>query len=159
MITTRDIEWSVGFLEGEGHFHHGLGPRGGSEIGAGQVQRHPLDRLQRLFGGSIRLRKAQGKWQPCYIWTLCGPAARGVAMTLYSLMSPRRRGQIARMLLRWRGTRPRAEHRTHCPSGHPYAGDNLVVYPGKKGSTQRVCRTCRRAANAKSKARPRVNCR
>ncbi len=27
--------------------------------------------------------------------------------------------------------------KTHCPSGHPYAGDNLIVFGGS-----RMCRTC-----------------
>lgn len=39
-------------------------------------------------------------------------------------------------------------HKTHCPAGHPYEGDNLYVKPGGK----RTCRTCRRAQKrAKSK--------
>ena len=29
-------------------------------------------------------------------------------------------------------------HSTHCPEGHPYSGDNLIVLP-----TQRSCRACR----------------
>lgn len=37
------------------------------------------------------------------------------------------------------------EHRvkTHCPSGHPYAGDNLYIQTKKSGKTQRVCKACR----------------
>ena len=35
--------------------------------------------------------------------------------------------------------------KTHCPSGHPYAGDNLYTDP--KG--QRFCRTCKRQASRK----------
>ena len=34
-------------------------------------------------------------------------------------------------------------NRTHCPKGHPYAGDNLVIRRGK-----RECRACRRAGQA-----------
>lgn len=33
---------------------------------------------------------------------------------------------------------------THCPGGHPYAGENLRVTP----TGRRVCRTCQRAATA-----------
>ncbi len=32
--------------------------------------------------------------------------------------------------------------KTHCPSGHPYSGDNLYVHGGK-----RYCRSCSRASS------------
>ena len=34
--------------------------------------------------------------------------------------------------------------KTHCPAGHPYAGDNLYVRRHPDGRTERRCRTCRR---------------
>jgi hypothetical protein len=37
--------------------------------------------------------------------------------------------------------------KTHCPQGHPYAGDNLSVW---KNGRQRVCKTCH---NARERAR------
>lgn len=40
--------------------------------------------------------------------------------------------------------------RTHCPSGHPYSGDNLRVYKGK-----RVCRQCAADARDRTRARQR----
>lgn len=42
-----------------------------------------------------------------------------------------------------RGVGPSAVHaqKTHCPEGHPYAGNNLYVHP-RKG--YRVCRACGR---------------
>ena len=38
--------------------------------------------------------------------------------------------------------------KTHCPEGHPYEGDNLVVRRDPSGKTQRRCRTC---VNAKAR--------
>jgi hypothetical protein len=38
--------------------------------------------------------------------------------------------------------------KTHCPAGHPYAGENLVQYGGR-----RSCRTCRREGWARYRAR------
>lgn len=47
--------------------------------------------------------------------------------------------------------------KTHCPHGHPYEGDNLIVRRRPDGGEMRVCRTCSVAAGrktyAKSKAR------
>lgn len=39
--------------------------------------------------------------------------------------------------------------KTHCPQGHAYQGDNLVMY----GDGVRRCRTCRTAAKRESYAR------
>jgi len=33
--------------------------------------------------------------------------------------------------------------KTHCPQGHPYTGDNLYLYRGRKGRIWRGCRVCR----------------
>lgn len=46
---------------------------------------------------------------------------------------------------------------THCPAGHEYAGDNLVIAPTSTGGTARRCRTCRREqARARIAHNPRV---
>lgn len=47
------------------------------------------------------------------------------------------------------GARNRAK--THCPAGHPYAGDNLIVMP----NGERRCRTCRRAIRRRFSERAR----
>jgi hypothetical protein len=43
--------------------------------------------------------------------------------------------------------------RTHCPEGHPYEGDNLLVIRGGKA---RDCRLCANARNRKNRERLRV---
>jgi hypothetical protein len=47
-------------------------------------------------------------------------------------------------------TRKRSGHlrKTHCPSGHPYSGDNLRTVE-VSGGIGRLCITCRRAAQRK----------
>lgn len=45
--------------------------------------------------------------------------------------------------------------KTHCPKGHPYEGDNLLITKEANGSPSRTCRACRkvvwtRANNARS---------
>lgn len=42
-----------------------------------------------------------------------------------------------------RANRRRRPEITHCPKGHPYAGDNLYIYPNGKA---RSCRACKRQA-------------
>lgn len=87
----KDLYWVAGFLEGEGTFGHNKLPNGhyGVRVVVGQVQREPLDRLARLLGGRIYWRGDR-----IHQWVVTGGRARGVMLTLYPLMSPRRQTQI-----------------------------------------------------------------
>jgi len=100
--TPNELHWAAGFLEGEGTF----GFRGATAaIHAAQTDNLvPLGRLLALFGGSITthrqgssrrrgLRARDGE-----MWTVRGSRARGVMMTLYSILSPRRQQQICKAL-------------------------------------------------------------
>jgi len=93
-----DLAWAAGFLEGEGSFI-----RDGriAAAQAGDQVPDPLIRLQQLFGGSITKREPRsdvlGK-QRQWVWTVCGPRARGVMMTIYTFMSSRRKMQIRSVL-------------------------------------------------------------
>ncbi len=89
--TARDLEWAAGFLEGEGCFRRSWPGKGGTEhVSASQKIREPLEKLQTFFGGSIGPDRIGGT----YRWQVYGPRARGVSMTLYSLLSNRRQKQI-----------------------------------------------------------------
>ena len=94
--TARDLEWAAGFLEGEGSFTMGKpGQRIGQRVMAVQVNPEPLLRLQRLFGGGFSpIRRQRSEQQEAFAWRVCGARARGVMMTLYLLLSQRRREQI-----------------------------------------------------------------
>ena len=89
----RDLAWAAGFLEGEGSFS-----KGSNRVSASQCQREPLDRLAEMFGGTVRERKdrTERPWhqQQIHQWDVSGSRARGVMMTIYLFMSPRRRSQI-----------------------------------------------------------------
>lgn len=88
--TVRDLEWAAGFLEGEGSFS----PSARSHrVAASQNTREPLERLQRLFGGSICANTTTNN---VLVWQTYGSRARGVAFTLYPLLSMRRQAQINR---------------------------------------------------------------
>lgn len=98
--SVRDLEWAAGFLEGEGSF--GLtsptryGTRG-QRVSCRQVQKEPVLKLQFLFGGSLCLVTPltnKLSVRPIWDWTAYGKRARGLMMTLYSLMSEQRKHQI-----------------------------------------------------------------
>lgn len=89
----RDIAWAAGFLEGEGSF---CGRAGCERISAVQVNQEPIQRLVALFGGRVRqYKRNHPNWKPVWNWYASGTRARGIMMTLYPLMSHKRRATIA----------------------------------------------------------------
>jgi len=99
-LTTADLHWTAGFLEGEGSFGRG---GSGLTMQASQVQKEPLEKLHRLFGGDLHLQKdKRHNHSDCWYWTLSSRAAAATMMTLYTLMSIRRKQQIEQRLSSWK---------------------------------------------------------
>lgn len=95
--TREQLFWIAGFFEGEAWF--GRGRDHCARVTVNQVQKAPLNTLLDLLGGSLYhhpnpLPRQQDKHQ----WSAWGSRARGIMMTVYSLMSPRRQWQIRRAL-------------------------------------------------------------
>ncbi len=98
----KELYWAAGFLDGECSIDlHGNGktkdhihPR----IAARQNEKEPLDKLQRLFGGTIgsvnqrsnKLAKQSHIWN----WSVTGARAIGVMLTIFSMLTEKRRTQI-----------------------------------------------------------------
>jgi hypothetical protein len=98
--STPDLHWVAGFIEGEGTFYKNNTNSQGIKVS--QVQKQPLEKLLSLLGGSLRKHKASTRpsrvSQGSYYWYVGGARARGIMLTLYSLMSPKRKLQIQRAL-------------------------------------------------------------
>jgi hypothetical protein len=141
-LSIKDLYWVAGFLEGEGTFYYNVGRL---IIQAPQVQREPLEKLQKILGGNIsnRTRYAELNRSPIYVWYIGGSKAAGAMMTLFPLMSPKRKIQISGALTLWK-TRPGRMwkgYRTHCINGHKWTPKNTKY---KKCGTKkyRCCITC-----------------
>jgi hypothetical protein len=97
-----DIAWAAGFIEGEGSITRSTAVKGCNteRIQVRQMNREPLEKLQRLFGGRISVvhpkttRLIGGVPKPINNWGIYGSMARGVMMTIYTFMSAYRRQQI-----------------------------------------------------------------
>jgi hypothetical protein len=154
MIQARDLHWAAGFLEGEGCFDDDTG-RGLARTHVGQCQREPLERLQSLFGGSIRIhRRAHGNRKTYHMWRLSGA---GLLLTMYGLMSPRRKQQIRKALRVWRSIPPHNGKRRCCKRGHEFTVENTFRWRNnKRGDTQRRCRACRNQERARLARRVRI---
>ncbi len=135
MIQTKELYWSAGFLEGEGSVSYNTTVR----MTACQVQLEPLSRLRGLFGGAICLSKMRDS--KIFAWALQGINAAGLLMTIYPLMSPRRKLQFLHVLARWRAAQVSTKYRLKCKHGHPFDSP-----PG----APRSCSICHRAHNLKA---------
>ena len=96
--TIHDLYWAAGFLEGEGTF---VRPE---RVAARQKNPESLHRLSRFFGGKVTFvrqgEKPLANFPNAAIWNwqISGSQARGVMMTLFSLMPAWRKSQIKRAL-------------------------------------------------------------
>lgn len=162
MLTRADLLWTAGFLEGEGSFMADRGTRKqqvkhGVSVAACQVQAWPLMKLKRLVGGSVypvdRCRKL-GQSLYCR-WRVSGPTAAGLCMTLYSMMSPRRKRQIRSALQWWGLGSVSHKYKAYCKYGHSFNEENTrhVKY---SNNLRRVCRTCERRVGAAKREKRRA---
>ena len=139
-ITSAQLSWVAGFLEGEGSFV--ANARNGSiTMAAAQKQLEPVARLQHLVGGAVHQYFHAARKIDYHKWTLNGSHAIALAFTLYTLMSPRRREQIRTMIRIWQ-QRPGRNNalKKSCPRGHEYTPENTYLM----GGNHRGCRECYR---------------
>lgn len=91
-VTTEEIAWVAGFLEGEACFSP---TRDSCMIQVAQVQRWPLTKLQQIFGGRVKIRHNSGfTKRDIWFWQVSGERARRVARAVLPYMSPKRRRKI-----------------------------------------------------------------
>lgn len=94
--TTADLYWVAGLLEGEGYFTKSPTSQC---LGCEMTDRDVLAKVQALLGGTIDATPRQrNNGKPIYRWRAYGTRARGIAMTLFTLLGPRRQGQILEAL-------------------------------------------------------------
>lgn len=142
MVSAVDLAWAAGFLEGEGSFVRKNVKGGTVTISCPQVDAEPLERLRQSFGGSITLAHPPGR-NAIRTWRVHGHNAASVMMTLYGLMSARRRERIRECLVQWRASGVPCRFRTKCLRGHEYALSQ------KNGRSRRHCRTCNRESKSR----------
>lgn len=149
----KDIYWAAGFIDGEGSFCEN-----GRTIciSAVQVDKWHLDKLLKLFGGymSIETRK-EVTGRVYHVWRAYGHRAAGIMMTLYSLLSPRRKQRVKELLKAWL-KKPMRSIRggwsSYCIHGH-LLKDN--IYISSKGA--RGCKSCKSESRKRYYERKKLN--
>lgn len=111
MISTLDLHWLAGLLEGEGYF--------GADKDCNTVimlQMNDLDVVARaatlLNGSSAIYQRAptHGRKKYSYLISVRGSMAAGWMFTLFALLGVRRRGQIVKAIARFKTKRRRPWH-------------------------------------------------
>jgi hypothetical protein len=101
-ISTKDIIWLAGLLEGEAYF--GL-KRGYPEIILSMADKDIIERAALLFGSNLQnpiLRsKKNPKWKDAWRTSVNGRNATAWMMMIYSLMGQRRREKIKSVIAGW----------------------------------------------------------
>lgn len=144
MRSTIELAWAAGFLEGEGSFLN----YGSPSVTAAQVHPEPIERLNRMFPGTVSQRKTHGfSDKTITVWKANSGLSVEIMMTLYTLMSPKRKGEIEVCLDRWKQSRLMKRRGTgKCGRGHSLTPENVYIVQGKYQKC-RACRTLRKRNN------------
>jgi hypothetical protein len=150
-LSSLQIAWLAGLLEGEGCFSKG-GPSGGTRRPDGRQRQitvtlamtdcDVVQRVADMLGTRVGLKSipADGR-QKQYMCRIYSSRAAAWMMTLYSFLGERRRARVRELLAYWR-TQPIANaNKQHCPLGHAF-----IRSLRRRGVWRRICRVCERQA-------------
>jgi len=107
MPTNEDIAWAAGFYEGEGSPQNCNSRRLGKGRGSlmaimPQTNKEPLEKMQRLFGGSLfptNAYKQNENWNQAFQLCIASTKAKIFFNAIYPYLSEKRRFQILRAFM------------------------------------------------------------
>jgi hypothetical protein len=143
----EQLAWAAGLFEGEGCFNAHRRSDGQYSVQARLAMTD--EDVVRRFAAIVGLGRVYGPIsrqsgrKPTYDWA--SGDARDVCAVIKLLLpwlGNRRTAKAAEVAEIAAAIGPKHSDRTHCPKGHPYAGENLRLYVGQDGATARICRTC-----------------
>jgi hypothetical protein len=147
-----ELAWAAGFFDGEGSTSLQRDKRSvlsWTRVSVTQVNVEHLRRFMRAVGGIGKVydpyEKRGGRSQ-C-IWSVNGCRAKEVLMMLWPYLTGEKKTQAEAVIAAERNTgKADWARRTHCPQGHPYSGDNLIIQKpyGHKTGGGRLCRECQK---------------
>lgn len=150
----EQFAWAAGLFEGEGCFNaFRRRSKWGVQVRLAMTDEDVVRRFAAIMGvGPVRApRQQRPDWKPIFEWYVQDASdVVAVIERLLPWLGDRRRAKALEVAQVAASIGPRNAERTHCPNGHPYAGDNLLIE--RPDGTGRRCRTCR---NEQSRQRAR----
>lgn len=159
-----DIEtgWAAGLFEGEGclNAYQRAGGKWQVQARLAMTDQDVVRRFAEVMGvGSLRgpICSERDNHKPMYEWYVqSAPGVLRVISLLLPMLGTRRRTRAIEVAQVAMSIAPHNGDRTHCPSGHAYAGRNLVIE--QRGErTVRRCRTCDNRRSRERQRRRRAN--
>lgn len=145
MITIKEIAWLAGILEGEGHFE--TLNRGSSypRINLAMTDLDVVIRVAEITGAdTVRLKPNAAGVKLQYQTRIYGAKAIQWCMTLYPLMSERRKQRIREILAAWRAaTSGRRSYKRHILNG-PH--DARIIWQRIGSSSENLAKSVRALA-------------
>lgn len=147
MNRQHELAWAAGLFEGEGSIH--AAEKRGRYCPGVQVGMTDQPVVQHLFEvmrfGAVYgpYAKRKPNWKPCVTWQATGWTAFHRTRSMFEgYLGERRTAKFEEIaLLEQPPLKNQNTAKTHCPQGHPYRGENLII----NSQGRRVCRTCERA--------------
>lgn len=154
MITTANLYWAAGIMEGEGWF--GCSKDKGAEKGLvaalTMTDVDVIDRFASIFTFGTRSERLLPSGKIAYKWSATHQSkTAGFMMTLFPLMGSRRQVKILQVLESWKARALPKKVWSHCKNGHELSGGNLkIVQEGVY--TKRRCIECGKLRQQKHRA-------
>ena len=150
MATDAELAWAAGLFGGEGTWGVYGQTRGTvmAQAALGMTDRDAVERFCRIVGlGTVHVRANQrGNRKTVYVWSIGkASAVRSVIEMFRPWLCQRRMERGDEILRLIAHIKPHNKDRTHCPQGHPYSGDNLLVteiHRVRGTGLVRRCRAC-----------------
>lgn len=163
MSSDAEIAWAAGLFEGEGSWGVYGQTRGTvmATAALGMTDRDVVEKFHRIVGvGAVHVRTTErANHKTMHVWTVGkAESVRGLVEMFRPWLGSRRLERADEVLRLIAHIKPHNKDRTHCPQGHAYSGDNLLVTEihRKRGpGLVRRCRACLRL-DSRGRARQRL---
>ncbi len=159
---SEQIAWAAGLFEGEGcwNAYQRREKNGKMQVQArlAMTDEDVVDRFAAVVGfGTVRrnvIRRPGSTDKPLTEWyTQRRDTVRALIVMFLPYMGERRSARALAILDL--GEAHPLNERTHCPKGHPYEGENLVLEPIKRGDREYFARRCKICRTEQSRERAR----
>jgi len=158
--TREQIAWAAGLFDGEGCINaYRRKTKWGVIVRLDMTDEDVVQRFAAIMGvgqvhGPRQAQKGPNR-KPLYGWYVQDASdALAVIELLLPWLGIRRKARALEVARIAATIGPCNAERTHCPNGHPYEGDNLVVE--RLNGTGRRCRVCRNE-QGRNRARRRLS--